>query len=485
MNKPQTKKELWHSVYESFSLALPHKIFTPGNSSPYHFIADAFFNPSVDMAAWSCRSGAKTLSASVIAALEYRWTDGLQSRVLSGSEDQAKFLYGYWQNWAETMPERIEGAVNRLLTRIAGGQFEILAASQKKVRGPKVQRLYQDEVDEIDTEIAEAAAGMLASRPDMPARTLYTSTWHRTNGLMGQIVKGSPGNGIKVHKWNVWEAISECPVERHENGKGCETCPMGSDCLRKAREFHNDPDRAIGIAAEACGLFQVDDAVKIWQKVSRESVDSEFLCKRPSPKGLVYAAFDESRHVVQSAPEYLRIYRAVDWGYNTFACLWLGVDKKDTVYLLDTYKGEQATISQHAEYLKKHPIQGVLATFCDPAGRNKNDQTGRSDIDEFRRAGIPCQYTLSPKWREVANGIRLIRSFLNPAGAIPRFKVVSTPANKAFLEDILSYENRKVNSIYIDEPKKPQDADHTMDALRYFFVNQMKPKGVMTGSIGM
>ncbi|GAF97044.1 unnamed protein product, partial [marine sediment metagenome] len=139
--------------------------------------------------------------------------------------------------------------------------------------------------------------------------------------------------------------------------------------------------------------------------------------------------------------------------------------------VLDTYKAERATIDQHAEYIKKHRLARAEATFCDPAGRNKNDQTGRSDVDEFERAGIPCRYTTAARWHEVANGIQLVRSLLNPNK--PQIYVIRNEGNRAFIADIESYANRKVNGIYIDDPIKPQPADHTMDGLRYFCVNRM------------
>ncbi|MCD6364568.1 MAG: hypothetical protein J7M14_01705, partial [Planctomycetes bacterium] len=151
MNRPGNRADLWLFIYQHFGLRLPHRSFTKGHSSPFGFVADAFFNPGLDIAAWASRSGGKTLGASIIAAMQYLFTDGLQGRVLGGSEDQARNLYEYWQRWCGgILTGRIEGETRRQLTRVAGGRFEILSASQKRVRGPKVQLLFEDELDEID-----------------------------------------------------------------------------------------------------------------------------------------------------------------------------------------------------------------------------------------------------------------------------------------------------------------------------------------------
>ena len=198
-----------------------------------------------------------------LAALAFMDTDGLQARVLSGSENQSRNLYDYWRRWCGTkdLAPRLSGPVRRGATRVAGGRLEILSASQRDVRGPKIHHQYEDELDEINPEIDAAAVGMISSSPGIPGRTVYTSTWHRTDGPMARLVEGSPANGVSLHKWNIWEAIQKCPPDRHRNGGGCDHCPLGGPCVAKAREHHNDPQRSGGIAAEACAEDQARKAL--------------------------------------------------------------------------------------------------------------------------------------------------------------------------------------------------------------------------------
>ncbi len=483
MHKPTNNRELWQLIRAAFGIELPFRPYTAGHSSPFGFIADGFLNPGQDVAAWAPRSGGKTLGASILARLEYLFNHGLQSRVLSGSQDQANNLYEYWMNWAATIyPEQVVGKVNIHKTRINGGKFEILTASQKSVRGPKIQRLFEDERDEIDYSLTEAAQGMLAAKPGIPARTVHASTWHRVAGSMGKLIAECPDNGVRLHKWNLWECISQCGEERHDNGRNCPSCPLGADCLSARAAFicavgdsagdAASQDERVGIASERYGIFAVEDAIKRYQKLSRETIDAEYLCKRPSPEGLVYPSFDTATHLVEKRPDDLKIYRSIDWGYNCFVCLWIGMDKDGTVYILDTYRAETAKVSTNAEYIRSHVIQNIRGTFCDPAGRNKNDQTGRSSIDEFNKAlECTCRYRLDQRSRNVNNGIKLVRNYLNPASGPPRLFVVDTPANKVFTIAMQSYVNRKVNDQWLDEPQDPQEYEHIPDALRYFFVN--------------
>ena len=481
MKHPQTKKDLWLLIRCGFGLDLPSKTFTPGHSTPFGFVADAFFRPWKDVAAWSSRSGGKTLGASILAALEFLFTDGLQARVLAGSEAQALNLYEYWQRWCGgILSDRIEGDIKRLVTNVGGGKFEILAASQKQVRGSKVHRLYEDELDEIAPDIDSAAVGMIASSDGLPGRTVYTSTWHRGDGAMNRLIEGCPANGVVLHKWNLWEAIERCPLDRHDKGAGCDICPLEPACRSKAREFHSDEYRRVGIAAESGGLYRIDDAIKAYRKVGRRMWDAEFLCKRPSVEGAVYPEFDRLIHGcrAENVPAYLKIYRAVDWGMGVFVCLWLGQDSGGRVYLLDTYRAEYGRLKTHAEYILNHRLQRIEATYCDPAGRNRNEQTGRSNIEEFRRWGIPCTCAMSPKLRNVQHGISLVRAAIAPADGPPMLRFVDRDNNRAFVKAMQSYHNRRVNNIWIDQPQDPQEFEHIPDALRYFFVNRRRSENV-------
>ncbi len=475
LRRRQSKPELRQFITDHFGVTLPNKSFTEGHSNPFAFVADAFFNPAQDMAVWSNRSGIKTLGASILLALEFAADDNLEVRVLSGSEDQAKNLYRYFLNWtAGPLKGRIEGDPAKLQTKVAGGSLEIFAASERRVRGPKVQRLYEDELDEIDSGIHEAAAGMMTSKGELPSRTIYTSTWHRTDGMMGTLVEGCPKNGVELHKWSVWESIEQCPLERHQEGRGCQACKLRVACVGKATEYFGADDPLPGIASEACGLYRIDDVIKAFLKVSAGTWAAEYECTRPAVEGLVYPAFDVSVHRCDRPPEgYLEIYRAIDFGITCFVCLWIGEAADGTAYILDTYRAEQGTLRQHAGAMLTHKLHGeVAATYCDPAGRNRNDQTGRSSIDELKRYGIHCKYTLRGDAREVRNGIRLVRAAIEPAGGKPKLYYVNQPGNHVFVRAMQSYRNRKVNQQWIDQPQDPQEYEHIPDALRYYYVNR-------------
>ena len=479
VSKPRTRKQLWSFIGQTLGVWLPARAVTPGHSCPFDFVADAYFNPGKDVAAWANRRGGKTLAASILAALEYRFGRGpIQGRVLAGSEDQAKALYGYWSQWCwKLLADLLNGPPRELRTRLLNGDFEILAASEKKVRGPGIQRLYWDEVDEIDPVILAASVGTLNSLKGVPARTVTTSTWHRAHGPMGELVASAARRGIAVHKWNIWECIQACPPERHEHGRGCRDCPLGPACLGKARQVR--PGAEVGIAGAARhGLLAIDDVIRQYRQWSTDQWLSEAECQRPVQSGLVYPKFDRLRHVVADLDirEDLPTYRAIDWGLNDFVCLWVQLDKHERVYVVDELWTHDTTVAHVAKVIKdRHPGVHVEATYCDPAGRNRNDQTGYSDVGVFKDCGIPCSYSHSRAMCEVHNGINMIRGALDPAVGPPRLKIAGRC--EGLIRAFESYRCRAENGQYVDDPVKPQPCDHPMDALRYYFVNRHNAVG--------
>lgn len=490
-----TRDELRRVVQLALNVDLPCRPITPGHSTPLDFVLDAVNNPGRDMAVWANRGGMKTLCASVVAALEFATQPGpLASRVLAGSEDQARILYEYWHRWCKTtlLAGHIVGSPGTSMTTLSNGELEILPASQKQVRGPRVQRLFRDEVDEIDPDVYAASVGMLTSRSGVPARSIDTSTWHRAGGPMGKLVAEADRRGVRVHKWNIWEVLANCPRERHDDGRGCRTCRLARPCLEKAREAlarTTEPGRvapvdkeagdarlSLGIAAACGGTMSIDDAIRQFSQWSIEQWQAEAECRRPALAGLVYGGFDRCLHVrpgLQRRDD-LPTWRAIDWGWQNFVCLWLQADKHGNVYVVDELHAGQATTAENARRVRA--VDGerrIEATFCDPAGAGPSDQTGYSDVDVFASMGVRCTYATSPWARDVRNGINLVRAYLRPGGGPPRLFV--SPRCRRTIECFESYRVRQVNGEYVDEPVKPQPADHAMDALRYFFVNHSPP----------
>ena len=204
------------------------------------------------------------------------------------------------------------------------------------------------------------------------------------------------------------------------------------------------------------------------------------MCLRPSPEGVIFPEFDESRHVKSFGikPEF-QVYRAIDWGWNYFCCLWIQEDKDGNVFVVKEYKGEQRALPQNIEQIKaieKPFAKQIKATYVDPAGKAHNDQTGKQNVTVMEDAGITCQWRTSNRWRNVVNGINLIRDYLATASGHTRLFI--SKDCPWLIQSMQGYAWKKSNEIYLDEPEQNTPWEHPIDSLRYFMVNKKAGGGV-------
>lgn len=461
--KPQNPEQLKHYCYTFFGYQIPDVKICPDHSTPFDYLKGSFFRQHDGCACWANRGGAKTLLGGLSALLDSIHTPNCATRILGGSEEQSDRMYQHSKDGLKHFSDYLDGEATRKITRFSNGStIGILTASQKSVRGTHVPRLKLDEIEEIDPDVYEAAVFIAQSTKDIRACTENFSTMHRFGGTMDTLCAKTP----TLYKWCLWETIEKC-VDRT-----CSQCPLWRDCQGKAEN--------------ADGYISIDDAIGWMRDSSRASWEAEQLCLRPTMHGAVYPEFDDAIHVKPLTVNHNAcVYRAIDWGFNYFACLWLQEDKNGAVYVLKEYKGEGKSLPVNIAAIKEkeQPFSNLIReSYVDPAGTGANDQTGKNNIQVMRDAGIHCEYTTSRKWRSVVNGINLVRNFLAPASGKARLYI----SDKCpwLINSFHSYAWRKTSHVYLDEPEKNTPWEHPMDALRYYFVNRHVPPDVRFYSWG-
>ena len=202
------------------------------------------------------------------------------------------------------------------------------------------------------------------------------------------------------------------------------------------------------------------------------------LCKRPSRENVVFAEFEPSEHIreVDYDPN-LPLYRSLDFGFvNPFVCLWIQVDEKGIVRVIDEYVRSRATIDVHAAEIKNRtPVaeEKVAATFCDPAGKGVNDVTGTSAVREMRTLGIVVRFKRSG----ILEGIELIRRAIRCGDG--KSSLVISPRCPRLIEAMECYHYPDSTKTPGELPQKDGIYDHPIDALRYFFINCATRDGKM------
>jgi len=180
------------------------------------------------------------------------------------------------------------------------------------------------------------------------------------------------------------------------------------------------------------------------------------------------------RHVLQCPPQpnpEFQLYRAIDFGYRHPYVLWLMQDDEGHIMAYDEWVGKDRTTEEmlHAINTKdlSHGITEINIewTACDPAGAAVQD-SGLSPVDILRHRGLKTKFRNS----KISPGIECVKQALRDAR--DRTTLFISPRCTQLIADFRRYKWDAGK----EEPLKDGLSDHSLDALRYFFVNLESPE---------
>lgn len=466
-HEPKTRKGLNRAAHALLGVRFPEEALCPHHNSPLDYL-EASFLKQQDLLVWANRGGGKTMLAAAATLFDALYRAPIKIRVLGGSFDQSDRLAEYIREFIQRRPELLQGRPKRDRVVVHGGsEIRMLAQSERAVRGQHVQKIRCDEVDLFDHDVWQAVQFATRSIDRTRGSIEVLSTLHRRGGLMDELVQAAranavpadvehdPTSGYRLVNWCLWEVIEPCPPERT-----CGTCLLEEDCR--------------GIARRGQGCFRIDDAITIKARSSKAAWESEMLCKGPQRRHVVFEEFEPARHVRPMA--YCAdwpLFRAMDFGYaSPLVCLWMQVTPTGAVHVLDEYIRARLPIARHAAAILDRDPGRVDMTFVDPAGRQRESTSGAACTDLLAQAGIPCNWQRS----NILDGLELIRTALAPAAGEPMLYI--HPQCRGLIDSLASYHYPDPGKGDPETPVK-DGPDHAVDALRYFFVNRMRP-GIAT-----
>lgn len=457
----RTPDELHAWLRQHAGLHVPRNSVCPNHQAPFDYVCASYFEPSPDLIVWAPRGGGKTRLAAAVTFAELLHKPGISIRILGGSLEQSLRM------WEHLLPCLEEHAPDMILRRPRSARrialcndsaAAVLTQSERAVRGLRVNKLRCDEVELFKPEIWEAAQLVTRSGEGpggMIAGTVQAiSTFHRPYGLMSRIIDDAPAAGKRLVHWCLLEVLERCPPQRD-----CRTCPLWDECR--------------GLAKDKCdGFFRIDDAIAMKRRVSRETWESEILCRRPSTRGCVFPSFDRAVHVSNAiAPSaQARLSLAIDFGFhNPFVCLWI-FEQPDSrrLIVVDEYVQQQQTIDVHLAQIEARNAsigRRPNRIACDPAGSARNEQTAESNVSFLRRHG----YSVCTRRSLIVEGVEMIRAALRPACGEPT--LIIHPRCQRLIRALEQYRYAP-DSRGGELPLKDGVHDHLIDALRYFFVNR-------------
>ncbi|MEM1027287.1 MAG: hypothetical protein AAGJ38_04325 [Planctomycetota bacterium] len=497
--RPTTPDSLHRFIRAGFGLDIGRTAVSRGSTPPFDYLCHAFFHGG-DCVVWANRGGGKTMLGAVATLLDLVFKPGIQVRILGGSLEQSSKMYEHLRTLLDRPLLRDRSgsgdvlavpATARRVVLTNGSRVEILAGSQRSVRGTRVHKLRCDEVEEFDPAVWEAAqlvtrSQALADGRDIVGSVEGLSTMHHPFGLMSKLVESADGahcetdhQPLRVFKWNALDVVARCP-----DTLSCEGCPLWNDCEGRAKQ--------------ATGFVPVEDLIAQRRRTSDLTWSAEMMCERPRVEASVYPNFDPhtpGKHVVAS-PAWLEPDEMISGVTNRTSGGWLGgmdfglrsphvmlwarvvgqgLDAK--VHIIDEYHAAGLTLDRQLEAIEaqrqRHgwPPAGELDWVgVDPAGHQRDRHSGRTDIALVREAG----YRVRSARSRIAEGIEIIRRRFD------RDTLTIHPRCTELIKSLQSYRfptpsphrssSGGTSGGGGDEPLK-DGPDHACDALRYLLLN--------------
>ncbi|MEZ6242705.1 MAG: hypothetical protein R3B57_06640 [Phycisphaerales bacterium] len=464
--RPETADELHAWVRDALGVEIAREALIEGHAAPFDYLCHAYFEARSprDLVVWANRGGGKTFLAAIATLADMVFKDGIEIRVLGGSLEQAKRMHAHLRAFLSRpgLDRLVEGRITQRRVRLVNGSsLELLAQSQTSVRGTRVQKLRCDEVELFDPDVWEAAQLVTRSKDcggiSVRGSVECLSTMHVPYGLMHRLVRECEGENAtrRLFRWGLVDVLGRCGEERV-----CDSpCALLEECAGRAKSRD-----ARGVTP---GHVEVEDAITQKRRVGEGTWRSEMLCLEPRRSDCVLPEFDPRVHVVDALPESREGWLWVggmDFGIRSpTVVLWAGLDPSGVLWVVDERVEAGQTLGTHVEAIKTAPWAALAWIGVDPAGGQRSGQTGLSDIQAMRQAGLVVKH----RRMGVAEGLELVRARLRPASGGPRLLVHRRCAKLIESLETYRYHADRPESI---EPVK-DGSDHAVDALRYMVQN--------------
>ena len=474
--KPRTKDHLWNWVKGYTGIEIARESVCEGHSAPFDMFAQQFLERP-DAALWhGPRGSGKSFLSALDTHLCSRFDSKHATRILGGSKAQSAQIYeaikeivldGHGDLGNDQ--DRIQSLLAESASYRNGSHVSILAASPRSVRGPHVQSLKLDEVDEIDDKLRNDALGMAMEKHGHRASVLMTSTWHKPGGAMSSLIEKGKAGAFPVHTYCVFEVLERCPEERSgPNLENCPSCPLVDWC-------HSDRDShpsGLPKAKRSDGHYTIDSLAQKITLASARVFKSDYLCQGPQVDGVWFSRFDESRHVTTEA-EYdpsLPVHVSIDSGVWTGAVLLQvrepqGEDRPRVNIFAEHLSydlGSERAAREILSLIESHCGNPVRRVSTDSAGGAKNP-SGIVVIGEYKKVGLTGERGIEfwPKYPgSVIDSLKLTEGFVESADG--RIHLTIHPRCRKLIEAFQCFGREKKGGTWVETPKAEQHPHEDM-----------------------
>lgn len=186
-------------------------------------------------------------------------------------------------------------------------------------------------------------------------------------------------------------------------------------------------------------------------------------------EGQYFPEYKEKTHIVEPfvIPKHWRVYRAIDYGLDMLACLWIAVDEQQRAVVFRELYEPNLIVSEAARKIVDFTNEDVYLTLAPPDLWSRRQETGKSVADIFSENGINLVKTSNDRvagWLAMKEYFKLEKNEFGEQE--PKLRVFSTCFNLNRTIPMLRYDDKKVN----DVATTPHEITHAPDALRCFCV---------------
>ena len=188
--------------------------------------------------------------------------------------------------------------------------------------------------------------------------------------------------------------------------------------------------------------------------------------------GAVYfEEFSRDVHVVEPfpIPDHWLIYRAIDYGLDALAGLYIAVDTQGCAYVCGEVYAHNLIISDAAEALVKSQIRDQdYITYAPPDLWARMKNNGVTVEEEFYRHGVMLTKSSNqrvPGWMQVHERLKVVDD-VDGVSKTARLKIFSSCRNLIRCISTIKADEKDCN----DVATEPHELTHLPDALRYWCV---------------
>lgn len=177
-------------------------------------------------------------------------------------------------------------------------------------------------------------------------------------------------------------------------------------------------------------------------------------------------------HVVKPfrIPPHWRRYRAIDYGLDMLAVIWVAVDEHGRSWVYREWTRERLIVREAAAGILERtmPDERIEVTFAPPDLWSRQKDTGRTMAEIFELCGVALRRAENNR----VQGHMMIKELLSP-DKDGKPELVFFNSCERLIGDMREIQADENNPN--DAAREPHEITHTVDALRYYCVSRVMP----------